>query len=256
MFKTLMYEKKINFATVILNRPEAHNAINFQVMQELNLVLDDVKSDSNLGALILTGSGEKSFCSGGDIKEFRTLKTIDDARRMSGQMQEVLFKIENLEIPVITAINGDAYGGGCEIIVACDIRIISEEARLGFRQIKYGTITGWGGANRLQRIIGKSDALRILVTGQTLSALEAINVGLVDEVAPRKEVVSRAKSLAGQIAKNPIDCIRSYKKAITYGIDSPLDAAIDFETELFCQQWTSEIREQAFEAFAKIKGKK
>ncbi|NIS83056.1 MAG: hypothetical protein GTO14_23290 [Anaerolineales bacterium] len=253
MYEALNYHVEGQIAVLCINRPRARNAINFQAMREMEEVLQRIESSGQVGALILTATGEKVFCAGGDIKEFRELKSEDDARRMSTRMQSILSRLETLNIPVIVAINGDAYGGGCEIIVAGDIRIASQNARLAFRQIQFGIMTGWGGAQRLIRIVGRSRAIQLLLTGQTITAEEGLQCGLIDEVVPSGEVMLRARALAEQITSNSLSCIHSYMASIRQGMDIPLDEAISFETDLFCKLWVSEAREQQFEAFTRKK---
>lgn len=248
-YETLLYKQENGIATITINRPEVRNAINFRVMEKIGAILDDIESSREISALILTGAGAKSFCAGGDLKEFGSLETSEDARKMCVKMLAILSRLEGLDIPVIAAINGDAFGGGCEIITACDIRFASEGARFGFRQIRYGIITGWGGTLRLLRSIGRSNSLRLLLTGEVITASEAWELGLVDKVFPHEDLMLSTYSLAQQIASNPPQCVRAYKRLVRHSLHDNSRAAIALETELFCQLWISDYRKQAFESF-------
>jgi enoyl-CoA hydratase len=250
MSETLLFEKRGPVAVITLNRPDKRNALNLQTIHDLGSTIDMIEETPEIGVVILTGAGDKTFCAGGDLKEFGNLKTSEDARGMSLLMQGVLARLENLDPLVVASVNGDAFGGGCEILVACDYRIASASIHLAFRQIHYGIMTGWGGAQRLVRIVGRSRALGLLLSGRSISASEALEMGLVDEVVSALSPLERAISFAEQLAKNPIQCIHSYKRAVQQGRDSPLLAAISYETELFCRLWASREREDAFATFA------
>ncbi|MBI4538827.1 MAG: enoyl-CoA hydratase/isomerase family protein [Gemmatimonadetes bacterium] len=234
------------------NRPDVHNALNLETIAELRALLDELRCDDELRALAVTGAGEKAFVSGGDLKEFQGLTGAEAARSMTDAMKENLELLSGLEVPVIAAVNGYALGGGCEVVLACDYRIAADSARLGFRQVKVGVISGWGGGPRLLRQLGRAQALRLMLTGQVLTAAEALEVGLVQEVVPAAQVRERALALGREIAGNPPLAVRAFKRLARFADNASLAEAIAYETELFGPVWVSEDHDEAIQAhFAK-----
>lgn len=250
MFKNLLYEVRDGIAVITFNRPEIGNAIDVATIHELGEAVDQIAHDEGVRAAILTGAGDKVFVSGGDVKQFlRDLKTMDDARRMVFSMQEVLFRMEDLGVPVIGALNGSAFGGGCETALACDYRIASEKAQLGFRQVKMGIMVGWGGGQRLLRLVGRSKAMELLLTGEVISAQEALRIGLIDKVAAHEQVMAEALAMAQKIAQNPPLAVRFAKRALTQGRDMSCRAGASYEAELLAALWVSEDHREAERAF-------
>jgi len=247
--KNIRFERDDKIAVVTINRPERKNAIDIDTMSELLTLVDKIKQDSTILALILTGSGNEAFISGGDLKYFQTLNTLQKGREMSILCGNLLDNIEGLDIPVIAAINGYAFGGGCEFLLACDYRIASKEAKFAFRQINMGIMTSWGGGKRLVRTIGRSKALMLMLTGDIISAEEALRLGLVDRVVERNEVLTEAKGVAKRISKNAPLSIRSIKRLVNSCIDMTSRDANLLETELFSILWGSEDHNEAVEAF-------
>ena len=259
-FKNIKFDIDSKVCTVTIDRPERKNAMDVDTFLELSTVIDQVEQNDEILALILTGNGDESFCSGGDLKYLKTLDTLQKGREMSILCGNVLDRIERLNIPVIGAINGYAIGGGCEFALACDYRIASKEATFGFRQITMGIMTSWGGGKRLVRTVGKSKALMLLLTGDIISAKEALDLGLVDRLVEKNEVLPSAKALAGRIVKNAPLSIRFIKKFINSCVDMTRRDANLLETELFSILWGSEDHNEAVEAFfakreARYKGK-
>ena len=259
-FKNIKVEIDSKVCTVTINRPERKNAMDVDTFMELSDLVDQIEHNDEILALILTGNGDESFSSGGDLKYLKTLDTLHKGREMSSVCGNVLDRIEGLDIPVIGAINGYAFGGGCEFALACDYRIASKEATFGFRQITMGIMTSWGGGKRLVRTVGKSKALMLLLTGDIISAKEALDLGLVDLVVEKNEVLSFAKELAGRIVKNAPLSIRFIKKFINSCVDMSGRDANLLETELFSILWGSEDHNEAVAAFfakreAQYKGK-
>lgn len=235
--------------TLTVNRPGAKNAIDLETMRELSSFLDELDKDASVRALIVTGAGEEAFISGGDLKHFRSLTTVYDGRDMSLMMQSILNRLEALEIPVIAAINGYAFGGGCEVAVTCDFRIAEEHAKFGFRQIKMGIMSAWGGGQRLLRLVGRSEALRLMLTGDTIDAPEALRIGLVNRVVPKGGALAAAKEMAGKIAENPVMSVRLIKRSVNEGRDMPLRAAIAYEAEMLALLWGTDDHREAEAAF-------
>jgi enoyl-CoA hydratase len=246
---SVLYEEDGDVGLVTINRPKVHNALNMQTIRELREVCFRLRDEDRLRALVLTGAGHAAFLSGGDLKEFQQIKTAEEARHMISTMKEVTDLLAAYPWPVIAAVNGLAVGGGCETAIACDFRIASEAAELGFRQIKMGIMSGWGGGPRLIHLIGRSRALRLMLTGDLVKAQEALAMGLVDEVVPAGEVVPRAMELARAIAANAPLAVRAYKRLAQATARVPLDAAIEYETELFGPVWVSEDHEECVRAF-------
>ena len=227
----IKYEIEGEFAILTINRPKALNALNSEVLDELDKVLDSIDT-YKIRALILTGAGEKSFVAGADIAEMSTL-TKEQGKAFSKKGNDVFRKLETLEIPVIAAINGFALGGGCEIAMSCDIRICSENAIFGQPEVGLGITPGFGGTQRLARLVGPGMAKQMIFTGQNIKAEEALRIGLVNAVYPQNELLNEARKLALTIAKNGQNAVRNSKKAINDGLQLDIDKAIKIEEKLF-----------------------
>ncbi len=249
-FKNLKFERQERVGIITINRPQVQNSISIETMHEMGHLLDEIERDTELRVLVVTGAGETAFVAGGDLKDFRSLDSFQAGRWMSLYMQGILNRFEDLGQPVIAAINGYAFGGGCELAVSCDFRIASETAQLGFRQVRFGIMTGWGGAQRLLRLVGRSKATGMLLTGDILSAEQALAIGLVDRVVAPSMVMEAALEMAGRIAQNPPLALANIKRAIVKGWDMPQRAAIAYEAELFAATWDSEDHREAEQAFA------
>ena len=227
----ITYEQEGFVGVVTINRPKALNALNSQVLDELEATFDAIDLDTTR-AVVLTGAGEKSFVAGADIGEMSTLtKAEGEAFGKAGN--DVFRKIETLPIPVIAAINGFALGGGCEISMSCDIRLCSENAVFGQPEVGLGITPGFGGTQRLARIVGPGKAKQLIYTARNIKAAEAYRIGLVNEVYPLEELMPQAKKMAKGIAKNAPIAVRACKKAINEGLEVGMDEAIVIEEKLF-----------------------
>lgn len=242
-------ERQGAIAVVTVDRPGARNAIDRAAMAALENIVREIELDTSLVCAIITGAGDH-FIAGGDLKDFVALERNEEGRRMSRAMQSVLWRWSNLPLVTIAAIDGDAYGGGCEVALSCDLRVIKSSARLVFRQVSMGLTPGWGGGQRLSRLIGNNRAIRIFATGATVSPSEALEMGLVDQVADRS-ALAEARTLAEEIAAQPHMAVRNMKRAITHGASMPLERAIAFEAELFAETWNSPDHRAAVEVFLK-----
>ena len=227
----IKFEIEGEFAILTINRPKALNALNSEVLDKLDKVLDSIDT-YKIRALILTGAGEKSFVAGADIAEMSTL-TKEQGKAFSKKGNDVFRKLETLEIPVIAAINGFALGGGCEIAMSCDIRICSENAIFGQPEVGLGITPGFGGTQRLARLVGPGMAKQMIFTGQNIKAEEALRIGLVNAVYPQNELLNEARKLALSIAKNGQNAVRNSKKAINDGLQLDIEKAIKIEEKLF-----------------------
>jgi enoyl-CoA hydratase len=230
-------------ALITIDRPDKLNALNSQVLAELDAALREVREDGRAGAVIVTGAGEKSFVAGADIQELSKLTPLE-GREHARRGQSVLDLVENLGKPVIAAVNGYALGGGCELALACTLRVASENARFGQPETKLGIIPGYGGSQRLARLVGKGRAMQLCLTGEQIDAAEAHRIGLVNRVVPAGQAVAAARDMAGAILANgPIAC--SYvMEAIHHGLEMPLEDGLFLEATLFglCAA-TSDMRE-------------
>lgn len=247
--RNLLYTEDDGVGVITVNRPEVHNALNMETIRELRDLCLNLRAEDRLRAAILTGAGGRTFLSGGDLKEFLHIKTVEEARTMISAMKEVTDLLAGFSWPVIAAVNGLAIGGGCETAVACDFRIASETAELGYRQIKLGIMSGWGGGPRLVHLVGRGKALRLMLTGEMIKARAALALGLVDQVVPPDQVMSAALELAREIAKNAPMAARAYKRLVQTTLNVPLDAALAFETELFGPVWVSQDHAECVRAF-------
>lgn len=225
------YDVEGAVAVLTINRPKALNALNSAVLDEINEAIDAIDLDT-VRALILTGAGEKSFVAGADIGEMSTL-TKAEGEAFGKKGNDVFRKIETLPIPVICAINGFALGGGCEISMACDIRICSENAVFGQPEVGLGITPGFGGTQRLARTVGVGMAKQLIFTGRNIKAPEALRIGLVNAVYPAEELMPAAKKMASIIAGNAPIAVRNCKKAINDGLQVGIDEAIVIEEKLF-----------------------
>ena len=251
----IIYEEEGTTGLLTINRPKALNALNSQVLDELDETLDSIDTNK-IRALIITGAGEKSFVAGADIAEMSTL-TKKQGQEFSKKGNDVFRKIETFPIPVIAAVNGFALGGGCEISMSCDIRICSENAIFGQPEVGLGITPGFGGTQRLARLVGIGMAKQMIYTAQNIKAEEALRIGLVNAVYPQNELLNEAKKLAEAIAKNGPNAVKLCKKAINEGTQVDMDKAIEIEEKLFGECFeTSEQREGMQNFLNKSKNKK
>jgi len=246
--KHLRYVERDGVGLITIDRPEVHNAIGLPTMAEFDRVLDWIETSSEVAALVLTAAGQRTFVAGGDLKEFEQLTTHEAAAAMSRKMQRLMARLAGIPIPVIGAINGDSLGGGCEVALACDIRIVSQTARFGFKQVTIGITPAWGGRRRLVRLIGRSRALTLLLTGELIDANEAYRIGLADRVVTPAEVLAAAMELAGQIARNPRLAVAAIKRAVDEGEHLEGEQAVAFEADLFARTWMTEDHWEALAA--------
>ena len=232
VFETLLYEKRGSIAYVTVNRPKALNALNAATWTDLAAAFTDAGADPSVRGVILTGCGDKAFIAGADIGELAGL-TASEARHASRLSHEALDLIENLHKPVVAAVNGFALGGGCETAMACTIRIAAETARFGQPEVKLGVLPGAGGTQRLPRLVGKGRALQLILTGAVIDAQEAWRIGLVNEIAPAAELMSRAEAVLGAILANAPVAVRHSIEAVNRGLDMPQADGLALEAELF-----------------------
>ncbi|MEJ2634949.1 MAG: enoyl-CoA hydratase-related protein [Calditrichia bacterium] len=257
--KNIILSIEGNTAIVTINRPNKLNALDAETVTELFHVFKKLKSDEQVLAIILTGSGEKAFVAGADIEAISHHDDIS-GRIFALRGQKVFRFIEKLEKPVIAAVNGFALGGGCELAMACHIRIASENARFGQPEINLGLIPGYGGTQRLPRLIGKGQALSMLLSGEMITADQALQFGLVKEIVPGTNLMNRAKELAEMFAQKAPIALRYILQAVTEGEDMNLDAGLNLEAELFGNLCGTEDMKEGTAAFlekrkANFKGK-
>lgn len=227
----ITYEQEGQVGIVTINRPKALNALNSQVLEEIEATFKAIDLDA-VRAVILTGAGEKSFVAGADIGEMSTL-TKAEGEAFGKKGNDVFRMIETFPIPVIAAVNGFALGGGCEISMSCDIRICSENAVFGQPEVGLGITPGFGGTQRLARLVGPGMAKQMIYTARNIKANEAFRIGLVNAVYPQEELMAAAKKMAAGIAKNAPIAVRACKKAINDGLEADMDDAIVIEEKLF-----------------------
>lgn len=227
----VVYEQKGAVGIVTISREKALNALNSTVLEELNATFDAINLDE-VRCVILTGAGQKSFVAGADIGEMSSL-TKAEGEAFGKKGNDVFLKIENFPIPVICAINGFALGGGCEIAMSCDIRICSDNAVFGQPEVGLGITPGFGGTQRLARLVGSGMAKQMIYTARNIKADEAYRIGLVNAVYTQEELLPAAEKMAAGIAKNAPIAVRNCKKAINEGLALPMDKAVEVEEKLF-----------------------
>jgi enoyl-CoA hydratase len=242
-YENILVEGKENYAVITLNRPKVLNALNQKLMAELGAAFDKLGADESVRTIVLTGAGDRSFAAGADIGEFNVLPSASAAAEFARQGQAVMNKIERLPKPVIAAINGYALGGGCELAMACDIRIATDTARLGQSEINLGIIPGYGGTQRLPRLVGKGAAKLLCLTGDRITAQEALHLGLVDKVVPAADLQAEAEAGKAPVAAAII------KQAINVGTEGTLADGLAFEAAQFGLAFDTRDRIEGVNAF-------
>ncbi len=234
-------------ATITIDRQEALNALTPQVVEELSQAFDEVNTDQ-VRAVILTGAGEKAFVAGADIMQFPSLSPLG-AQDFALRGQALTRKMEAYPKPVIAAVNGFALGGGCELALACHIRVASETARFGQPEVGLGIMAGFGGTQRLPRLVGKGMALEMLTTGRTVDAAEALRIGLVNAVTAPGELLSACRELAGQIAGKAPKAVELTIEAVNHGLEMSLEEGLGLEARLFALTFTTKDMPEGTQAF-------
>ncbi len=247
-YENILYEVKDRLATVTVNRPKVLNALNDKTIGELLDVFHKIAHDDGVGAVILTGGGEKSFIAGADINEI-SQKTPDTAKKMALKGQMCLNLIENLGKPVIAAINGFALGGGCEIAMACTIRYAADTARLGQPEINLGIIPGYGGTQRLPRLVGKGLAHELVLTGDMIDAQEAYRIGLVNKIVPAESLTAEVEKLARKILSKSAPIVKISLEAVNRGMEVGLPEGLNLEANLFGLACATEDMKEGTGAF-------
>jgi enoyl-CoA hydratase len=241
-------EMEDRLAIVTIDRPEARNALNSMVLRELSMAFEHVSLAQDVGAIILTGSGDRAFVAGADIKEMAGLGALQ-MRSFSEMGRRLGDAIASCNKPIIAAINGYALGGGCELALACDIRIASENARLGQPEVTIGIIPGFGGSQRLPRLVGAGWAAEMIFTGAMIDAATAERIGLVNRVVPASRLLEEAKALAHKILEQSPSAIALAKSCLRAAMDMPLTAGLDFETAAFGVAGSTRDKEEGMRAF-------
>ncbi len=247
-FENLRYEKRDQVAFITIARPKVLNALDSQSVQELSRAMQLVRDDMDVRIAILTGEGEKAFVAGADINELALLDAVE-AAAVAKRTQAVFSLIENCGKPVLAAVNGFALGGGCELALACTMRIASENARFGQPEIKLGLIPGFGGTQRLPRAVGKGRALQMLLTGEMIGAEEALRIGLVNAVLPAPELLPYTEALAKKIIANAPLAARYCLDAVNHGLSMTLEAGLAYESALFGLCFSTADKNEGTQAF-------
>jgi enoyl-CoA hydratase/carnithine racemase len=258
-YRNLRVEKREGVAVLTVNRPDKLNALNDETMAELDAAFAALGADPEVRGVILTGAGEKAFVAGADISELATQSPVDGQER-SRRGQEILDRIENLDKPVVAAVNGFALGGGCELAMACHVRVAAEGARLGTPEVRLGLMCGYAGTQRLPRLVGKGRALEMLLTGEPIDAQEAHRIGLVNRVVPKDRLLAESEALLRKMLGNGPLSLRFTMRAVRAGLEMPFPEAQYLEATLFGLICTTEDMKEGTRAFlekraAKFQGK-
>lgn len=246
-FENIIFKKEGSVGIVSINRPKALNALNTAVLTELNTALDQVEADKEIYLLILTGEG-KAFVAGADIAEMSN-KTAAEAKVFAKQGMDVFRRIEELTIPTMALVNGFALGGGCELAMACDIRIASEKAKFGQPEVSLGITPGFGGTQRLPRLVGLAKAKELIFTADMIDAQEALKIGLVNKVTTAEELLNEGMAMAQKITSKGQVAVRYSKEAINSGMQVDIDTAMDIEANLFGLCFANPDQKEGMTAF-------
>jgi enoyl-CoA hydratase/carnithine racemase len=246
--ENLLYEKKGGIAYVTLNRPKVLNALNKATWEDLRAAFEDARDDAEVRGVILTGAGDKAFIAGADIGELARVTAVE-AEQSSSYGQDVLNLVENLGKPVIAAVNGFALGGGCETAMACTIRVAAEHAKFGQPEVKLGVPPGGGGTQRLPRLVGKGRALQLILTGEMIGAQEAYRIGLVNEVVPAADLITRAEEILKQIFSNAPLAVKFSLEAVNKGMETSQSEGLALEASFFGLCAGTEDKREGTQAF-------
>lgn len=247
-YRYLKIDKTENVGWIIINRPESLNSVNMDVMRELSQAFQNIEKDENIKVVVLTGAGDKSFIAGADIKHMDEISA-QQLRDEQLEGQAVFRHIEDLRKPVIAGINGYAFGTGTEIALACDLRIASEHAKFGLPEINLGIMPGYGGTQRLPRLIGVAKAKELMMTGEFISSEEALRIGLVNYVVPHKDLNDEIMKLAKRICEKAPIALQMIKETVNFGVQMELTSAIRFEARLSNILFNTEDKVEGMRAF-------
>jgi len=247
-YKNIVTSKSSGVAYLTINRPKALNALNYETMLELNQAIDGIAKDSSVKVVVITGSGDKAFVAGADITEMQSMSAMEG--RSWGKLgQSVFSKIENLPQPVIAAVNGFALGGGCELAMACDIRVASEKAKFGQPEVSLGITPGFAGTQRLPRLVGRSLAKELLFTGDMIDAAAALRIGLVNKVVAAEDLLESVKVLAEKIIAKAPQAVQLCKAAVNNGMNMDTESAYAYEAEVFGLCFATYDQKEGMSAF-------
>ncbi|MGG5462981.1 short-chain-enoyl-CoA hydratase [Clostridium sp. B9] len=250
----VIFEKEGNIGILTINRPKALNALNSETLKDLNTAIEHIENDNDVYVVILTGAGEKAFVAGADIAEMKDLNE-EQGKEFGLLGNKVFRRLEKLDKPVIAAINGFALGGGCEISMACDIRIASSKAKFAQPEVGLGITPGFGGTQRLPRIVGMGKAKELIYTGDIIKADEALRIGLVNKVVEPETLMDEAMTMANKIAANAPIAVKLCKDAIDRGMQVDIDSAIVVEAEDFGKCFSTEDQKEGMSAFVERREK-
>ena len=248
MYKYLLLEKEDGIGILYINRPDAMNALNTGVLEEIIQAVGEISRDNEIQVLIITGAGDKSFVAGADIKEMHGLTAVEG--REFGYIGQAAFRaIEKLEKPVIAAVNGFALGGGCELAMAADIRLASEKAKFGQPEVGLGITPGFGGTQRLPRLVGEGRAMELILTANTINAEEAYRIGLVNHIYPAADLLDEARKMARKIMANAPLAVKYAMSAVNKGLQTDIDTGMAIEADLFGICFATEDQKAGMGAF-------
>lgn len=258
-YKNIQTKTDGHLGIITINRPDKLNALNDETCKEIGLAITDFEKDTTISVIAITGTGEKAFCAGADIGELQALNGVTGYQKAHNG-QGLLFQIERLSKPVIAAINGFALGGGCELAIACDMRIASDKAKLGQPEVNLGVIPGFGGTQRLPRLVGKGKSMEMILTGDFIDAGEALRIGLIDRVVPHEKLIGTVKEIAEKISSKGPLAIKFAKLAIHEGLQVDIERGCELEALYFSTICSTDDKTEGTSAFmekrtAKFKGK-
>ena len=247
-FNNVLLEKKDKIATLTINRPKALNALNKETLEEIKAAVENVRDDESVDVLIITGSGDKAFVAGADISYMQDMNALQ-ARKFAFLGQEVFRLIESIEKPVIAAINGFTLGGGCELAMSCDFRICSHKSKFGQPEVGLGVTPGFGGTQRLPRLVGEGMAKQLLYTGDVIDSTEALRIGLVNAVVTPEELWESVQTIANKIVARGQVAVRLCKAAVNNGMQTDIDSAMSIEADIFGLCFATEDQKEGMKAF-------
>jgi len=246
-YETIIYDKSENVAWITLNRPEVRNAISDTMVSELIQALEDARDDSTVRVIVLTGAGNDVFCAGADVKKFLDLSAADQLARH--WRPSPILAVRNIPKPVIAMVNGLAYGGGCELVLSCDMAIASDNAKFGQLEILVGLMAGAGATQILPRLIGEKKTKELLYTGRTLTASEALNIGLINQVVPQAELREATNKLVATLCKRSPIILKVTKMAVNRSLETTLSAGLATERDLFAILFSTDDQKEGIRAF-------